>query len=44
MYILVNSTTAKNTNPTEIHNLISSIYKKKPNPKTNANKASTYAK
>ena len=42
--ILVHSKTAKKTNPTDIYNLLSTIYKKKPNFKTNFNKSSTSAK
>ena len=42
--ILVKSTTAKITNPTDSSNLISTIYKKIPNSKTKINKASNYEK
>ena len=42
--ILVNSETAKNTNPYDPRNFISTIHKNKPNPKTKANKASTSEK
>ena len=42
--ILVNYTEAKDTNPANIRNHISTVYKKKPNPKTKANKDSDSAK
>ena len=42
--ILVNSTKAKNSNPTDVRNLLSTIHKNKTNFKTNVHKASTSVK
>ena len=42
--ISVNSTAVKNPNPANLHNLLSSVYKKSPNSKTNVNNDSTSTK